>query len=65
MEKMLKDEGNETVTTCNVLKIRASNKYISQATNPKDFEASKEVAQQGIYVAIIGLKEWESKTGKR
>jgi hypothetical protein len=43
----------------------ASTKDISQATNPKDFEESKKVAQQGGNVAKVARKELESKTGKK
>ncbi|MCU0347310.1 MAG: hypothetical protein MUC59_10210 [Saprospiraceae bacterium] len=43
----------------------ASTKDISQAVNPKDFEESKKVAQQGGNVAKVALKELESKTGKK
>ena len=43
----------------------ASTKDISRATNPKDFEESKKVAQQGGNVAKVALKELESKTGKK
>jgi hypothetical protein len=43
----------------------ASTKDISQATNPKDFAASKKVAQQGGNVAKVAMKELESKEGKQ
>jgi hypothetical protein len=43
----------------------ASTKDISEATNPKSFEASKKVAKQGGNVAKVALKELESKTGKK
>ena len=43
----------------------ASTKDISQAVNPKDFEESKKVAQQGGNVAKVALKELEAKTGKK
>jgi hypothetical protein len=43
----------------------ASTKDISQATDPKSFEESKEVAKQGGNVAKVALKELESKTGKK
>ena len=43
----------------------ASTKDISQATNPKDFDESKKVAQQGGNVAKVALRELESKTGKK
>jgi len=43
----------------------ASTKDISQSANPKGFEESKKVAQQGGNVAKVALKELESKTGKK
>jgi len=42
----------------------ASTKDISAATNPKDFEQSKQVAKQGGNVAMVARKELEAKTGK-
>ena len=43
----------------------ASTKDISLAVNPKSFEESKTVAQQGGNVAKVALKELEAKTGKK
>ena len=43
----------------------ASTKDISQAVNPKDFEASKKVAAQGGNVANVAMKELEARTGKK
>lgn len=43
----------------------ASTKDISAAVEPKDFEESKNVAQQGGNVARVALKELESKTGTK
>ena len=43
----------------------ASTKDISEATQPKTFDASKKVAKQGGNVAKVALKELESKTGKK
>ena len=43
----------------------ASTKDISQAVNPKDFNESQKVAQQGGNVAKVALKELEAKTGKK
>lgn len=43
----------------------ASTKDISQAVNPKDFEASKKVAAQGGNVAKVALQELEARTGKK
>ena len=43
----------------------ASTKDISLAVNPKNFEESKTVAQQGGNVAKVALKELEAKTGKK
>ena len=43
----------------------ASAKDISQAVNPKDFEASKKVAQQGGNVAKVAMKELKKKTGRK
>jgi hypothetical protein len=43
----------------------ASTKDISEATQPKTFDASKKVAKQGGNVAKVALKELESKTGNK
>lgn len=43
----------------------ASTKEISAAVEPKDFEASQQVAKQGGNVAKVALKELEAKTGKK
>ena len=43
----------------------ASTKDISQAVNPKGFEASKKIAAQGGNVAKVAMKELEAKTGKK
>ncbi|MBI3142245.1 MAG: Bro-N domain-containing protein [Bacteroidetes bacterium] len=60
----LRDNMTNTELILNML-AEASTKDISQATNPKDFDASKKVAQQGGNVAKVALKELESKTGKK
>lgn len=43
----------------------ASTKEISSATNPKNLEQSKDVAQKGGSIAKIARKELESKTGQK
>jgi hypothetical protein len=43
----------------------ASTKNISAAVEPRNFEESKNVAQQGGNVARVALKELESKTGTK
>jgi hypothetical protein len=43
----------------------ASTKDISAAVQPKGFNQSKKVAQQGDNVAKVALKELESKTVKK
>jgi len=60
----LRDNMTNTELILNML-AEASTKDISQATNPKDFEESKKVAQQGGNVAKVALKELESKTGNK
>lgn len=60
----LRDNMTNTELILNML-AEASTKDISQATNPKDFEESMNVAQQGGNVAKVALKELESKTGKK
>ncbi|MBK8699042.1 MAG: Bro-N domain-containing protein [Saprospiraceae bacterium] len=52
----LRDNMTNTKLILNML-AEASTKDISQATNPKDFEESKKVAQQGGNVAKVALKE--------
>ena len=42
-----------------------STKDISEAVEPKDFEESQKVAQQGGNVAKVARKELEAKTGKK
>lgn len=60
----LRDNMTNTELILNML-AEASTKDISQAVNPKDFEESKKVAEQGGNVAKVALKELESKTGKK
>jgi hypothetical protein len=60
----LRDNMTNTELILNML-AEASTKDISQATNPKDFEESKKIAQQGGHVANVALKELESKTGRK
>lgn len=60
----LRDNMTNTELILNML-AEASTKDISQATNPKNFEQSKKVAQQGGNVAKVAMKELESKTGKK
>jgi hypothetical protein len=60
----LRDNMTNTELILNML-AEASTKDISQATDPKSFDESKSVAQQGGNVAKVALKELESKTGKK
>lgn len=60
----LRDNMTNTELILNML-AEASTKDISLATNPKDFEESKEVAKQGGNVARVARLELEAKTGKK
>lgn len=60
----LRDNMTNTELILNML-AEASTKDISQAVNPKDFEESKKVAQQGGTIAGNARKELEAKTGKK
>ncbi|MFA6151481.1 MAG: Bro-N domain-containing protein [Chitinophagaceae bacterium] len=60
----LRDNMTNTELILNML-AEASTKDISQAVNPKDYEASKKVAAQGGNVAKVAMKELEAKTGKK
>ncbi len=60
----LRDNMTNTELILNML-AEASTRDISEAVNPKDFDESKKVAEQGGNVAKVALKELESKTGKR
>lgn len=60
----LRDNMTNTELILNML-AEASTKDISQAVNPKDFEASKKVAAQGGNVAKVAMKELEAQTGKK
>ncbi len=60
----LRDNMTNTELILNML-AEASTKDISQAVNPKDFEESKKVANEGGNVAAVALKELEAKTGKK
>jgi hypothetical protein len=60
----LRDNMTNTELILNML-AETSTKDISQAVNPKDFEESKVVAQQGGSIAGNARKELEEKTGKR
>lgn len=59
----LRDNMTNTELILNML-AEASTKDISAATNPNDFEESKNVASQGGNVAKVARKELEAKTGK-
>lgn len=60
----LRDNMTNTELILNML-AEASTKDISAAVEPKTFEESKNVAQQGGNVAKVALKELEAKTGKK
>jgi len=60
----LRDNMSNTELILNML-AEASTKDISSATNPENFDESKEVARQGGNVAKVALNELESKTGKK
>ena len=60
----LRDNMTNTELILNML-AEASTKDISAATNPKDFEESKDVAKQGGNVAKVARLELEAKTGKK
>ena len=60
----LRDNMTNTELILNML-AEASTKDISQAVNPKDFEASKEIAKQGGDVAKVAKEALELKTGKK
>ena len=63
-KESLRDNMTNTELILNML-AEASTKDISTAVQPKDFEESKKVAEQGGNVAKVALKELESKTGKK
>jgi len=63
-QENLRDNMTNTELILNML-AEASTKDISDATNPKDFEASKEVAKQGGDVAKVARESLEKKTGKK
>lgn len=60
----LRDNMTNTELILNML-AEASTKDISQAVDPKTFEESKKVAQQGGTIAGNARKELEAKTGKK
>jgi len=60
----LRDNMTNTELILNML-AEASTKDISQAVDPKTFEQSKKVAQQGGTIAGNARKELEAKTGKK
>jgi hypothetical protein len=60
----LRDNMTNTELILNML-AEASTKDISYAVQPKNFDESKKVAEQGGNVAKVALKELESKTGKK
>ena len=60
----LRDNMTNTELILNML-AEASTKDISAAVEPKNFEESKQVAQQGGNVAKVALQELESRTGKK
>lgn len=60
----LRDNMSNTELILNML-AEASTKDISAAVEPKDFDESKKVAQQGGNVARVARLELEAKTGKK
>ncbi len=60
----LRDNMTNTELILNML-AEASTKDISQAVNPKSFDESQKVAQQGGNVAKVALQELEARTGKK
>ena len=60
----LRDNMTNTELILNML-AEASTKDISQATDPENFDASKEVARQGGNVAKVARLELETRTGKK
>lgn len=60
----LRDNMTNTELILNML-AEASTKDISQTVNPKTYDDSKKVAQQGGNVAKVALKELEAQTGKK
>jgi hypothetical protein len=60
----LRDNMTNTELILNML-AEASTKDISKAVEPKTFEESKTIAQQGGNVANVAKKELEAKTGKK
>ena len=60
----LRDNMTNTELILNML-AEASTKDISQATDPENFDASKEVARQGGNVAKVARLELEARTGKK
>ncbi len=63
-KESLRDNMTNTELILNML-AEASTKDISQALQPKDFQESKSIAEQGGNVAKVALEELESKTGKK
>jgi hypothetical protein len=60
----LRDNMTNTELILNML-AEASTKDISAAVEPKNYNESKKVAQQGGNVAKVALKELEARTGKK
>jgi len=60
----LRDNMTNTELILNML-AEASTKDISKAKNPKNFEQSKKIAQQGGAIAGNARQELEAKTGKK
>lgn len=60
----LRDNMSNTELILSML-AEASTKDISEATNPKDFNQSKDLTKQGEDVAKLAKNELESKTGKK
>lgn len=60
----LRDNMTNTELILNML-AEASTKDISAATNPKDFEASKKVAKQGVMLPKLQRKNWKQGQAKK
>ena len=66
LKQRLKDEGNELVTNCHQLKMRAeaSTTDIAKAEQPQGFDENQKVARRGGNVAGVARKALEAETGK-
>ena len=64
LKQRMNEEGNQLVTNCHQLKLKATTTEISKETRPDSFDENKSVARAGGEVAGNARKDIEARTNK-